>query len=193
MTRRPLTRLLALAGCLGAAALPACGADDEPSGEPIPRATVAELDKQLTSIENRFEFGDGACADIQNDNAPSVEQILADLPSGVEQSVRRALRQSFDRLFELARSRCDEDRNQPTETTEAPTTTTPPPTTEAPVTTETVTTETVTTETVPPPTATTPAPQTQGQSGGRGPQVGQSPGASGGAPPSTGGAEGSDG
>lgn len=167
MTRPTLNRLLALAcSCLTASALAACGSDDETQGDPIPRTTAAELDRQLTSIENRFEFGDGACADIESDNVPSVRQLLAQLPARVDADTRTALRDSFDHLFELTEAQCDETKNTtPTTTETTPTVTTPP------VTTETTPPTTATTETTPPPTtetapSTTTSPSQSGQGGG---------------------------
>jgi outer membrane biosynthesis protein TonB len=116
-----------------------CGSDKE--GKPIPADQAAALQKQLDSIENRFDFGDGACADIEGKSIPAVRQELDSIPSSVGSDVRDALRRSFDRLFELTASQCDEQKGQettPTETT--PTETTP---------TETTPTETTPTETTP--------------------------------------------
>jgi outer membrane biosynthesis protein TonB len=116
-----------------------CGSDKE--GKPIPADQAAALQKQLDSIENRFDFGDGACADIEDKSIPAVRQELDSIPSSVGSDVRDALRRSFDRLFELTASQCDEQKGQettPTETT--PTETTP---------TETTPTETTPTETTP--------------------------------------------
>jgi hypothetical protein len=154
---------LAVLGCwlagLGAAG---CGADDEQAGAPLPRAAVAELDKQLGSIERRFAFGDGACADIERDNRPAVRRTLARLPKTVDPDVRRALRQSFARLFELARRQCAKHKPPPTSTAPTPTRTAPittapaPPSVLAPAATETTPTDTTdttptdTTDTRPP-------------------------------------------
>jgi hypothetical protein len=125
-------------GCLVALAVAGgCGSDDE--GEPIPRAQVEELEKQLASIEDRFAFGGGACDDIENDNLPSIESILGRVPESVDPEVRDALRESFDRLFELSREQCEAETETDTTPTEtAPSETTPPETTRP----ETVPTET---------------------------------------------------
>jgi hypothetical protein len=139
MMRPTSARLLALAASVGALALPGCGGDDE--GQPIPADQVTALERQLSSIESRFEFGDGACKDIDDGNVPAVGQILDQVPSSVGQDVRDALRQSFDRLFELTGSQCEEDKGQRTTSTE----TTPTET----ATTETTPTETATTESTP--------------------------------------------
>ena len=144
MTIRLPHILLALAL---AAPVAGCGSDKE--GKPIPADQTAALQRQLDSIENRFDFGDGACADIENKSIPAVRQELDSIPSSVGSDVRDALRSSFDRLFELTASQCDEQKGQettPTETT--PTETTP---------TETTPTETTPTETTP--TQTTPQKQ----------------------------------
>jgi hypothetical protein len=137
LPNRP-ARLLVLLGCLVALAVAGgCGSDDE--GEPIPQAQAEELEKQLASIEDRLAFGGGACDDIENDNLPSVESIVSRVPESVDPDVRDALRESFDRLFELSREQCEaesETDTTPTETT--PTETTPPETTRP----ETVPTET---------------------------------------------------
>ena len=119
-----------------------CGSDKQ--GKPIPADQAAALQTQLDSIENRFDFGDGACADIENKSIPAVRQELDSVSSSVDSDVRDALRRSFDRLFELTASQCDEQKGQkttPTETT--PTETTP----SEPTPTETTPTETTPTET----------------------------------------------
>jgi hypothetical protein len=151
VTIRPPKILLALA-CLAAAGAAGCGNDEEES-RPLPRSAVGQLERQLTSIENRIEFARdaspaeavGACDDIDEDNVPSVDRIVAGIPEDVDADVRDALQRSFDRLFELARSQCDELRERETTTEETtPTETTPPPT--IPETTPTETQETETQE-----------------------------------------------
>jgi hypothetical protein len=126
---------------LALAALPAagCGGDDEQGGEPIPAEQAAALERQLESIENRFQFGGDACADItgnEDPNTTAVENVIASLPEDVDPDVRDSLEQSFDRLFQLVEEQCDEEKGQETETEAEP----PPPET-----------DTETTETVPPP------------------------------------------
>jgi hypothetical protein len=169
------TRLAALGCWLAALAAFGCGADEERGGAALPRAAVAELDKQLGSIERRFAFGDGACADIERDNRRAVRRTLGRLPDTVDPDVRQALRQSFARLFELARRQCADRKPPPTTAAPTPptTTATAPPPLPPPVTTDTrtattntgattttptdtgatTTTPTDTAETTPPPTA----------------------------------------
>jgi hypothetical protein len=157
---------------LMAALVAGCGADEETKPS-IPPDSAAALEQRLDEIQARFDFGDGACADIANDSEPAVEDILASLPSSVDADVRSALRDSFDRLFQLAAEQCDETGGQQTE----PDTDTQTETTET--TTETQTTDTTetepptTTETQPPATETTPTtptvpPQDGGDDGGGG-------------------------
>jgi cell division septation protein DedD len=122
-----------------AALVAGCGSDKE--GKPIPADQAAALQKQLDSIENRFDFGDGACADIEDKSIPAVRQELDSIPSSVGSDVRDALRRSFDRLFELTASQCDEQKGQDTTPTETTTTQT--------TTTETTPTQTTTTDTTP--------------------------------------------
>ena len=134
--------LTALAAVLAASG---CGSDKE--GKQIPSTQVSALERQLGALQRRLDFGDGACKDIQNDSRPQVEAILASIPSDVDAKVRSSLRQSFDRLWELADSQCDTTKNERTtpETTPAPTPTEPPQT----QTTETTPTEPTTTEPTP--------------------------------------------
>ena len=110
--RRTHTTLLAL-GC--AAALGAgCGGSDEPKGKPIPRALAASLNKELDAVQRRFdEGGPGPCGDIEDRSQPDVERLLAQIPSNVDPEVRRALRQSFDRLWQLAGQQCNDTEPEP--------------------------------------------------------------------------------
>lgn len=171
-TLTALALLLALA-----AAVASCG-KESPKGKPIPRAQAAELEKQLASIQRRYEFGDGACSDIANDNEPAVARRLDGLPRSVDAGVRKALRQSFDHLFQLAASQCDTRKGQdtaPTDTAPTPTETTPPHPTH---------TQTTPTETAPPNTQSQPQTQPQQNRPPRRPNGGQGapPGQNGGAP-----------
>jgi hypothetical protein len=145
--------LLALVAGLGVG----CGSDEE--GKPIPRELAAQLEAQLNSIQDRFEFPDGAaCGDITGGDDPNTTQVrnlIDSLPDDVDADVRDALEQSFDRLFELVEQDCGEEpaqtETEPTETETTPTETVPTETvpTET-VPTETIPTETLPTETVPP-------------------------------------------
>jgi hypothetical protein len=164
-----MLRLLALVACVVVAG---CGSDSE--GEPLPAEQAAALERQLDSIQSRFEAGDGACRDItdgDDTNTAAVEDILASLPEDVDPDARDAVRQSFDRLFELTSEQCVEQPQQPTDTA--------PPETTAPETepTDTIPTETEPTETEPTDTTdTTPteipetdtSPQEGGEDGGGG-------------------------
>jgi cell division septation protein DedD len=154
-TRAQILRLVALAACLTAVA---CGSDD--GGEPIPAEQAQALQAQLDSIQDRFDNGDGACRDItegDDTNTAAVESILDSIPENVDPEVRDALRQSFERLFQLTSDQCVEVPQQtdttPTDTT--PTDTTPTDTTPTDTTpTDTTPTETTPTDTTP--TDTTP-------------------------------------
>lgn len=151
-TFKRTTGFLALAACLLAAG---CGSDDE-GGTGIPRNAANALETQLDSIQNRFEFGGAACNDITDGDDPNttaVQKTIDNLPDDVDQDVRNALEQGFDRLFQLVQEQCKE----PQTTTETETVTEPPPT---PTVTQTETTPPETTETTPPPTETTEPPPT---------------------------------
>jgi hypothetical protein len=134
--RTPTTLLIVLAAGFGAG----CGSDEEPKPS-IPQDSTTALLRELTSIQNRFDFGDGACNDIPG-NKRSVNDIISRLPSSVDADVRNALQDSFDHLFDLTADQCDKTKGQDTDT-ETETT----PTTETTETTDTTTTETETTDT----------------------------------------------
>jgi hypothetical protein len=146
--------LLLLGACLAAAG---CGSDDE--GDPIPADSAATLQAQLDNIQARLDNGSvGACDDIlsgpRGPNVDAVNQAIASLPDGVDQDVRSALQDGFDKLFTLVDDRCNElrdeaDAQQDTDTSEEP-----------PVVTETETVPPPETETVAPPeTETQPPPK----------------------------------
>ena len=170
-TLKRTTGFLALAACLLAAG---CGSDDEGAG--IPPDAASALQRQLESIQGRFEFGGAACADItdgEDPNTTAVQRTLDGLPGDVDQDVRDALVQGFDRLFQLVEEQCEEPR------TDTETQTTPEPEPVPTDTTDTTETEPPPTETEPPPTETeeppttetetTPAPDEDGDgSGGEG-------------------------
>lgn len=145
--RTRVTTTIALAACVAAAAA-GCGGDEK--GRAIPAETRQELQKQLTSIENRFEAAGGACADIV-ENQASIERTLDTLPADVDSEVRDALSDGFSRLFDLTGEQCDEQKGQETdtETTEAP-----PPA--------------ITTEEEPPPAETQAEPPPEEKGGGEG-------------------------
>src|SRR3954453_3031288 len=95
-----LAKTTAVIACLAAAVLGGCGSSDD-KGKPIPDATRAELDKQLNSVQNRFEFGGpGACSDI-SENKDSVQRTIDSLPSDTDEDVKNALQDGFDHLFQL--------------------------------------------------------------------------------------------
>ena len=148
--------LVALVGaCLAAAG---CGGDEE--GAPIPADSAAVLQNQLNSVEGRIANGSlGACEDVTDSDDPDtepVQQAIDGLPDDVDQDVRDALQQGFDRLFELVQERCAELRDQ-AETDTNTTPVEPAPETE----TETQTDTTDTTDTFPTDTDTTPTDTTQ--------------------------------
>jgi hypothetical protein len=154
---RYLTALLVV---LAALLVAGCGSDKQPEPS-IPAASTNELLRQLSSIESRFDFGDGACNDIP-ENQQAVNDTIASLPSSVDSDVRNALQDSFDHLFDLTSSQCDTKKGQQTdtntETTDTQTTTTDTQTdttstdTTSSDTTSTNTTSTDTTPTTPPDT-----------------------------------------
>jgi hypothetical protein len=153
--------LLVLAACLAVG----CGADEETKPS-IPAASSTELLGRLNEIQDRFEFGDGACNDIVRDSEPGVRGVLARLPSSVDADVRNALQDSFDHLFDLTDEQCDESKGEQTdtntdttETTETQTTDTETETTD---TTNTEPTDTEPTDTEPPDTDTDDLPPGQG-------------------------------
>jgi hypothetical protein len=165
-TLRHIFLLLALGACLAAAG---CGSDEKKGG-PIPAAQATALQARLDETQNRLDNGsEGACKDILDDTMPEVGNILDTLPNSVDPDVRDALEQSFDNLWSLVESECqDLKADEPAQTT----------TTETP--TETTETQTETTETTPPPETSTetapeeaPLPQDgNGESGGAVPDTG---------------------
>ena len=162
-TLKRISLLLALCACLAAAG---CGSDDE-GGTRIPAATAAALQQQLYGVQARFDNGTpGACKDIlegtRGPNRAAVQQLIDGLPNDVDPDVRDALQESFDNLWSLVESKCQDlepDEPAQTETNTEPETTT-------------TETESVPTETTPPPTETTPPatettpPDGNGNSGG---------------------------
>jgi hypothetical protein len=163
---RTLTSLLLV---LAACAAAGCGSDEEPKPS-IPSDAATFLQARLTSIENRFDFGGGACNDIPKDQT-LVNAQIARLPSSVDSDVRNALQDSFDHLFDLTSSQCDEQKGQETdtETTTTETQTTETQTTET-QTTESTNTETTPTDTTPTDTIPTTPPDTGGDDTGGGAQ-----------------------
>jgi hypothetical protein len=162
-TLKRISLLLALGACLAAAG---CGSDDE-GGKPIPAATASALQQQLDGVQARLDNATpGACKDIlegpRGPNRAAVQQLIDGLPNDVDPDVRDALQESFDNLWSLVESKCEDlkpdeptqtetqtqTEETPTETESVPTETTPPPT-----------------ETEPPATETTP-PDGNGNSGG---------------------------
>jgi len=118
--------LTALAVC-ASLALGACGSsEEEPEGEPLPRAAAAELQKRLDEVERRFNDGVdnsnvGACDDIQNDSFAArdgIDQILAGLPDDVDPELRRAVKDSFENLRTLTEDGCSEVKPAPKPETE---------------------------------------------------------------------------
>ena len=175
-TLKRISLLLALGACLATAG---CGSDDE-KGDPIPADQATALLGRLDETENRLANGsEGACKDILEDTMPEVGKIIDSLPSSVDADVRDALEESFDNLWSLVDSECQELKpDEPAQTTPTETETT-----------ETIEIPTETTETTPPETDTEPAPEEEtipqdgdGDSGGAIPESdsggGVGPGAS---------------
>ena len=139
--------LLALCACFAAAG---CGSDDETKGDPIPAQQAAELQNRLDETEARLANGSvGACQDILDDTMPEVTRILSGLPRSVDVDVRNALEESFDNLWNLVDSECQDLK--PDEPVQTETETEPEPTPTE--------TQPETTETIRPPTDTTTAPE----------------------------------
>lgn len=163
--RKATSLLLVIAACAAAG----CGSDEEPKPS-LPTAASAELMKRLTSIQGRFDFGGDACKDIPKDQQ-LVNDDISKLPSSVDDDVRNALQDSFDHLFDLTDSQCDENKGENTDTETTPTTDTTETTETTPTTdtTETQPTETTPTDTTPTdtvPTDTTPVPPDGANGGG---------------------------
>lgn len=140
MRSRASTALLI---ALVAATAAGCGSDDE-KGSPLPEQAVVDLESRLDEVERRMTAGGGACADITNDSAPSVDGIIQSLPSDVDPDVRQALEDGFSRLFTLTAEQCDETKGQQTEPEPAP-----QPELDTNTETETIPAETIPTETTP--------------------------------------------
>ena len=164
-TLKRISILLALGACLATAA---CGSDDE-KGSPIPAEQATALLGRLDEAENRLANGsEGACKDILEDTMPEVGKIIDSLPSSVDADVRDALEESFDNLWSLVDSECQELKSdEPAQTTPTESETT-----------ETIEIPTETTETTPPETETEPAPEDEtipqdgdGDSGGAIPET----------------------
>ena len=165
MRPRHLTALLLVAVAALAAG---CGSNNKPKPS-IPASATTEFMRQLSSIEARFNFGDGACNDIA-ENQQAVNDQISGLPSSVDSDVRNALQDSFDHLFDLTASQCDKKKGEQTDTN-TETTETQTETTETKTeTTNTETTQTDTTPTDTTPTDTTPTtpPGNGNQGGGNG-------------------------
>lgn len=140
---RKRTHILAAAVCATALLLAGCGSDKE--GKGLPSSSVAALQNQLDSIENRVAAG--ACTDVTEGDDTNVNKVQSEidaLPSDVDKDVRDALNESFQNLFQLVKDQC-EQANTETTTTETTTTETVPPETTTTETTPTETTETTTT------------------------------------------------
>jgi hypothetical protein len=160
-----LVKTTALIACLAAALLGGCGSSDD-KGKQIPAATKAELDKQLNSINNRFDAGGGACGDIA-ENKDSVERTIESLPSDVDSDVKKAVTDGFNRLFQLTDEQCDENKNQQTEP-ETTSPTEPEPTPTEDTTPSTPTTPTTPSDTTPQGTTPKKPPKDNGDGNGNG-------------------------
>jgi hypothetical protein len=170
--RTTITLVLALAAGLAAG----CGSDEE--GKQLPPQAAADLQRQLNSIQARFDVpGGAACRDVTDGDDPNttqVDRIVDSLPDDVDPDLRNAVRDSFDHLFELVEQACQREQEQTeTETTETEPTTPTTETTE----TEPTTPTTDTTDTAPPDTGTDQG-VPPGQDGEPPGQGGQSPGQS---------------
>jgi hypothetical protein len=171
VTITPHTRSALLAGACCAIALAAAGCGSDEEGKGIPPEAAQRLEGQLDSIEGRVR--NDACQDVTEGDDPNtrvVEDAINRLPSDVDQDVRDALEQSFERLFQLVEDECRPTETE-TETETTPTETVPP----APTPTETTPTETTPTQ-----TEEEPPNDGQGENGGGGQGGGQGGGGGGG-------------
>jgi hypothetical protein len=123
------TALAVLSTLALALAVAGCGKDSQ-KGDPIPASLAARLDQRLQVIQSQLDQGGGACADITDKTKPVVESDLRQIPSSVDPDVRDALKTSFDNLFSLASSQCQDTSTNttPTETNTTPTDTQTTPT-----------------------------------------------------------------
>ena len=125
-----ILKRISLVLALGAGlAVAGCGSDDE-GGKPIPAAQAEQLRNQLDIVQRRLDNGsEGACKDIldaQDANDDAVTNILNGLPNGVDPDVRDALEESFDNLWSLVESKCqDLKADEPAQTTPTEPETTP--------------------------------------------------------------------
>ena len=173
INRSTALALLAAIALVGAG----CGKDNE-QGDPIPGSLAGTLQQRLEVIQSQLDEGGGACADITDKTEPVVRRDLDRIPDSVDPDVRDALVASFDHLFELASSQCEDTS---TETTPTETDTTPTETQETPTQTETQQTDTQQTETQQTPTQELPPGQQkkQGKNNGNGNGNGGGPAAPG--------------
>ncbi len=141
--RRNTLAGLAVAGALLAAG---CGSSDEKREPSLPPATVAKLNERLDVVQRQLDAGGGACADIANTTRPVIESDLEGLPDSVDADARKALTDSFDRLFALVEEQCDAAEPPPPTTTPEPEPEPVPTETQETQTEETQTQETVPTE-----------------------------------------------
>ena len=92
---------------IASALLAGCGGDEK--GEPIPRASAAELTAHLNQIRDRIAARN-ACRDIKDEDNQAIDRILADLPESVDADVRTALEDSFKHLRKLTNEECEQIR-----------------------------------------------------------------------------------
>ena len=81
---------LTLVAALGALWASGCGGGSGSHGRPLPSQQALALQRELDSVQRRFQFGDGACRDIQNSSKSDVETILASISTSVKADVRNA-------------------------------------------------------------------------------------------------------
>ena len=68
-----------MAAAAAAATLAAAGCGSQEETEPIPREQVAEIRRQLDSIEARYEAGGFACRQIVDGPDPNVPRVESTL------------------------------------------------------------------------------------------------------------------
>ncbi len=154
--------LVAISACLAAAG---CGSDEE--GAPIPADSAAALENQLNGVQGRIDAGPEACADVTGSRDPNtsvVTRLIEDLPEDVDEDVRQALTDGFERLWSLVDDRCEELRSEAEQAEPEPEPVIPEP---EPTPTETNTVPTDTnTNTNTTPTETEPEPEPEGEEEG---------------------------
>ena len=97
-----------------------CGKDEE--GKQIPAGIAGTLEQRLDVIDSQLDQGGGACADILDKTRPIVQRDIDRIPDSVDPDVTESLQRSFDHLFDLSETQCQDTSTQETTPTEPETT-----------------------------------------------------------------------